>query len=144
MGLEKCRTCGRMYEEEGTGSEDGFCSELCREVGCYVSGGGDRRKPNVAEEEERKPVKAARKDYDLSKYPRVQEMLKLPATERWKVSKSFTEDERGCALALAKRSLAEDELIEVMAAESARGGEESEAEGAEGLEEVGESDDGSV
>ena len=117
----KCKNCGQLFVPASAG--DFFCSSLCRATGKFVGGGGDTSKPLNYEQRralERKgkaiPKPAEEKPKKIrngvEKFPRVVKMFSLPLSERWKVAKSFTEEEREFSRRLAKRMMAEERKME--------------------------------
>lgn len=141
MGKRKCKTCGNLFEPKNP--NDRYCSSLCRTAGCFIGGGGDTSKPNTEvrriKPKEKKQIKTVGKDY-----PRVWRMMELPPSERWSVSKDFTEEERAFAKKLAKRSLMDDRIVQCISDWDWGEEEDENAPAPSELDKLGESDDGSV
>ena len=140
-GKRKCRTCGNLFEPKGPG--DRYCSHLCRTTGCFIGGGGDTTKPNTTTKRLAKkpdPMKRTRPSKRVD-FPRVRQMMELPISERWEIAKDFTPEEQDFVRRLAKRELIEEKQIECITDWDC--GEESQKIDS-GMDQIGESDDGSV
>ena len=143
MGKRQCKTCGNFFEPKN--SNDRYCSQLCRQAGCYIGGGGDTSKPNSTIVVKSAPKKArVSKPNNTDGYQRVKEMLSLPVGERWKIAKDFTEEERAYARRLAKKSLMDDRIVTKMSDWSDDDGDEENEVVTEMFDRLGDSDDGSV
>ena len=116
---------------------------LCRTTALFVGGGGDQRKPNstigeVRIRREEEDTKKSKRGSDI-KYPRVKELFELPIDERWKLAKTFSQNEMAYARRIQKRMMNEDNLIdELYTWELTDPSQES------SNEMIGESDDGSI
>lgn len=140
----RCKMCGRLFDP-GEDSE-AYCSSLCRDVGCFVGGGGDTSKPMSKEQmkaRERKSKSTERGQrvkrvrMPREKYPRVHEMLSLPPSERWAMAKTFTPEEQEYSRRVMKHMLQEEQRIDDLSSWDV--GEEIGL-----LDTLGESDDGTV
>ena len=148
----RCKCCGALFTPKGAG--DHFCSGLCRTSGLFVSGGGDTSKPLSPERKKmleksggaqkdipKKPAKRYRADA-AEKYPRVVAMLALLREDRWRVAKNFSEEEREYARSLAQKELSEERRFMEIASWDGTGDEAEEY--GEVVEDIGDSDDGTI
>jgi hypothetical protein len=70
-------------------------------------------------------------------------MMELPPTDRWRIAKDFTEEEKAYSRKMARKSLLDDRAAEIIS--DWDGGEVDEEDLILGqMDKLGESDDGSV
>ena len=143
MGKRKCKVCGSLFEPKG--SNDLYCSDLCRKTACFVGGGGDTSKPNsdYGKKPERRPSTFGK--MDKANYPRVEAMFKLPVKDRWAFARDFTPEEREIARRMSRKELIEEKVLTRLSSWNGEFEvEDSESELDETCDNLGESDDGSI
>ena len=142
MGKKICKTCGNLFTPKS--ANDRYCSSLCRAAGCFLGGGGDTTKPNSGTMQKAKPEKTRHVKSSSTDYRRVHAMLELPMQERWKVSRDFTEEERAYARRLARKSLMDERAADCISDWDCGDNEDNAEIITDGVDRLGESDDGSI